>query len=525
LIYRCTGGRLITASTPKHMKKKILLFVAFTLLTFLMLTRVARAQFATAISVGVANPMRGTRDSVPGIAPGLSFKIQPSYNFGPRLSMNVTVGYVMLNTAHGFTTTARQYGYTPAKGFALQTHSGGMIDLGLGLGINVLPTGVTDCGWAKPSLILGVQGGALFSVASVEGSASTKEGVKAYSIVLDRKSTMPYYGASLQLLCPVSSRTAITTNAMWRRADSKSSIMQTSNGNATTRSFTYSDLQLSIGVQVAFKSINEKGVKRSVPMPSTEGQAMTEGSPIGGIVVKGGVNPGTKPPRPVKPSNMTEGQPIGGIVVKGGINPGTKPPKPSKPSNMTAGNPIGGIIVKGGINPGTKPPKPSKPSNMAAGNPIGGIIVKGGKNPGGSFTVLDNGNGKSINEKGVRGQAAMAADDKGITEKGMKTEALVYTDDFLVDNPTLLSYLGTDELVIEKGEYAFDYSENGDAKVILHLHSEGIVHRDIAARSFSFEGTDPGGKPFTYSIEPVYVDGVAKDILVTYKGITEKGIK
>ena len=73
--------------------------------------------------------------------------------------------------------------------------------------------------------------------------------------------------------------------------------------------------------------------------------------------------------------------------------------------------------------------------------------------------------------------------------------------------------------MIAKGEYPFDYSSSSEAKVIVHLHSEPIVHRDIAARSFVFDGTDPDGKPVTYSIEPLYVKGVANDILVSYKGI------
>lgn len=98
-----------------------------------------------------------------------------------------------------------------------------------------------------------------------------------------------------------------------------------------------------------------------------------------------------------------------------GQNPIHNPSALAKP-----GNPIGGIIVKGGKNPGgnmmvitsndkgefelngletgnyqftlTTPETPLKPNETAEaarpGNPIGGIIVKGGKNPGGNMTNL-----------------------------------------------------------------------------------------------------------------------------------------
>ena len=103
--------------------------------------------------------------------------------------------------------------------------------------------------------------------------------------------------------------------------------------------------------------------------------------------------------------------------------------------------------------------------------------------------------------------------------------SLVYKEDFAINNPALLTYLGVDRLIIEKGEYPLDYSANPEGRVILHLHKMNIVHRDLAARSFLFDGTNADGQPFTYSIEPQYINGVAKDILVTYKGHSEKGIK
>jgi len=219
------------------------------------------------------------------------------------------------------------------------------------------------------------------------------------------------------------------------------------------------------------------------------------GEPIGGIVVKGGRNPGGQMKmisntngefsfqNPNKgdfqftielPETITEnennarpGGPIGGIIVKGGKNPGgqlftlmsdengvitlknlpagnykfkiTNPSKAENPLYESSGNsgsnpmfeksslarpgtPIGGVIVKGGKNPGgqmkmisnsngeftfensnvsdiqfiIESPEinTSNGNNARPGGPIGGIIVKGGKNPGGQlFTLISDENG------------------------------------------------------------------------------------------------------------------------------------
>ena len=103
------------------------------------------------------------------------------------------------------------------------------------------------------------------------------------------------------------------------------------------------------------------------------------------------------------------GSPIGGIVVKGGQNDAAV--KQAKP-----GNPIGGIIVKGGHNgmaadahatnplytsPGTAGQNPLSESR-STGQPIGGIVVKGGQNEGSSSLVVVPDNSKSISSKGVK---------------------------------------------------------------------------------------------------------------------------
>ena len=109
---------------------------------------------------------------------------------------------------------------------------------------------------------------------------------------------------------------------------------------------------------------------------------------------------------------------------------------------------------------------------------------------------------------------------KGVIVKGNKT--ITYENDVILECPTLSSNLGVARLVIAKGEYPVDHS-GGDTRVILHLHEQQIIHRDLAARNFVLEGTDAEGNTFTYLIEPIYVNGVAKDIIITYKGIGPAG--
>ncbi|HEY4289253.1 MAG TPA: hypothetical protein VGN00_19265 [Puia sp.] len=379
------------------------------LLTMLVLTGSAQAQLSVGLSVAANNPLRSTTDSLPGIRGGGSFKLSASEAVG-RISMNVTVGRQFLNTGGGFEAMANQYGYTKEKGFTIHSRSAGFTVLAAGAGVNLLSQGTTDCGMPKPALVLGVRGGAYIADSKVDGQVKSGAGTTVFALQQTGKTTTPFYRASLDLLYPVSNKVSLTTGAAWSRASGKMDLLRSSNGSNAVGHFTYTDLQFSVGVQIAFPHTHASG----------------------------------------QPQARVQGQPIGGIVVKGGQNPGA----------------------------GTRP----KGNAIVAGQPIGGIVVKGGKDS--------------------------------------KPTSLVYADDFPVNDPTLLSYLGTDQLVIEKGEYAFDYSANPEGRVMLHLHSRGIVHRDLAARSFLFERATDGGQTFTYSIEPQYVNGVAKDLLVTYKGST-----
>ncbi|MDB4948539.1 MAG: hypothetical protein JWM27_1188 [Gemmatimonadetes bacterium] len=83
------------------------------------------------------------------------------------------------------------------------------------------------------------------------------------------------------------------------------------------------------------------------------------------------------------------GQPIGGLMIKGGSNPGSRnvtatssggatPPPDGTAAQATPGGPIGGIIVRGGR---------VGESARVAGGPIIGIIVKAGKNPPATFRI------------------------------------------------------------------------------------------------------------------------------------------
>jgi len=136
------------------------------------------------------------------------------------------------------------------------------------------------------------------------------------------------------------------------------------------------------------------------------------------------------------------------------------------------GAPIKGVIVRGNRDA------------LVTGNPIPGVVIKGVVN----------------------------------------ATTITYENDVTLENETLMTYLGVARLVIAKGEYSVDHS-TGDARVILHLHEQQIIHRDLAARNFIVKGTDADGNEFTYTIEPLFVNGVAKDILVTYKGIGSAGIR
>ncbi len=163
---------------------------------------------------------------------------------------------------------------------------------------------------------------------------------------------------------------------------------KTSGPRGGAASASYAAAGKAVNPGAAEKSINEKGVKRSeavVVNPDASGKSISEkgvkrsemakpGSPIGGIIVKGGKNPG---------GNMLQFESNdNGEVIMNGLEAGTY-----LFNLVTPEQPAGKSISEKGV----------KRSEMAKpGSPIGGIVVKGGKNPGGNMIIqtVSNENGQ-----------------------------------------------------------------------------------------------------------------------------------
>ncbi|MGM9477703.1 carboxypeptidase-like regulatory domain-containing protein [Pedobacter sp. GSP4] len=123
--------------------------------------------------------------------------------------------------------------------------------------------------------------------------------------------------------------------------------------------------------------------------------------------------------------SFVAGQPIGGIVVKGGKNPGgsmvnltTNEKGEIEFNNATAGN------YKFIISVPT-----SNPNSRVAGSPIGGIIVKGGKNPGGNLiTVITNESGEIELNNIAAGTYKFTAFGASANEKGNPLYKSTYSE-------------------------------------------------------------------------------------------------
>lgn len=90
--------------------------------------------------------------------------------------------------------------------------------------------------------------------------------------------------------------------------------------------------------------------------------------------------------------SFVDGNPIGGIVVKGGKNPG---------GSLNVVTNSNGEVEINNATAGDYKFVVSLPTNNAqarvSGAPIGGVVVKGGKNPGGQmFTLITNARGEII---------------------------------------------------------------------------------------------------------------------------------
>ncbi|WP_343307551.1 hypothetical protein AAHN97_10470 [Chitinophaga niabensis] len=165
------------------------------------------------------------------------------------------------------------------------------------------------------------------------------------------------------------------------------------------------------------KSISTKGVK------SINAAALAlPGNPIGGIIVKGGKNPGGNA---INLTTNENGEVIFTATEAGEYKLQFTAPEPS-------GNEQGvkASTKRTGVRTYTAGRKNETPAiNIVAGNPIGGIIVKGGKNPSpgsgwGAINVMTDENGEvtfNIHEPGeYKLQAtAPASNGKSISEKGI----------------------------------------------------------------------------------------------------------
>lgn len=158
----------------------------------------------------------------------------------------------------------------------------------------------------------------------------------------------------------------------------------------------------------AGKSISEKGVAtKSRP---TKAQALVTGQPIGGIIVKGGKNPGGS--LIVAITNDKGELELNGLEAGNYVFTMTPPDQPQGKSISEKG-----VATKGRV---------ADSQALVAGQPIGGIVVKGGKNPGGNMmiTTTNNQGQFSLDLKEAGNYlfivAAPGPIAKSITEKGMK---------------------------------------------------------------------------------------------------------
>lgn len=138
--------------------------------------------------------------------------------------------------------------------------------------------------------------------------------------------------------------------------------------------------------------------------------ALVAGNPIGGIIVKGGKNPGG--------SMMTMTSNGQGEFELKGLEAGDY-----KFTITAAEEPAGKSISEKGVS-STK----GRPKNIvfSPGSPIGGIVVKGGKNPGGNMIVITTNDQGEFEFKGLEAGdykfkvIAPHQPAKGHSEKGIK---------------------------------------------------------------------------------------------------------
>lgn len=265
------------------------------------------------------------------------------------------------------------------------------------------------------------------------------------------------------------------------------------------------------------KSISDKGVRR------TEAEAIVLGNPIGGIIVKGGKNPGggnminavadengeiTFTAKEVGEYQIQVLAPEGGqeMRVSGLRSKGVKRSEianentggfsqdgGSAEAQSKNGNGAGKATFKeftvtkknervvapegDGKSISSKGVKRSEASMARPGQPIKGVIVKGGKNPGGNMRLVSNENGEVSLENLQKGNYLFQLNEpsgKSISEKGLKR-----TDANAVATPGnpiggVIVKGGKDPggsyinlTVNDKGQIGFDVQEAGNYKLII----------------------------------------------------------
>jgi len=158
-----------------------------------------------------------------------------------------------------------------------------------------------------------------------------------------------------------------------------------------------------------------------------QGASIVAGSPIGGITVKGGKNPGgsmmtttTNGEGEFEFTATEDGNYL--FTVTAPEHTGASQGDSStRPNDAKKGNPL----YEAGGQSGSNPMFRSGAFVASPGQPIGGIVVKGGKNPGGStLTITTNSDGtfqlNGIKAGNYRFVMTAPTPAKGISEKGIK---------------------------------------------------------------------------------------------------------
>lgn len=143
------------------------------------------------------------------------------------------------------------------------------------------------------------------------------------------------------------------------------------------------------GGKAASASIIKKDSSISLPAATNAPAIARPGSPIGGIVVKGGKNPGGSQMVAIADSSgqfeltiKEAGNYL--FVLTAPVYTVSQSKSISEKGIKKAENPLYSNTGQTSENPLAK----SAASIASPGNPIGGIIVKGGKNPGGSMLAI-----------------------------------------------------------------------------------------------------------------------------------------